>query len=69
MKMKLTIITIFAATSALLAAETNTPAPTLLTNSAPIIQVDLVEQARLVAEIGQEAAQGFHAETHARNLR
>ncbi|MBI2929074.1 MAG: hypothetical protein HYY24_25705 [Verrucomicrobia bacterium] len=62
------IITVFAATSALF-AETNSPVPTLLTNAVPVLQVDLVEQARLVAEIGQEAAKGFDAETHARALR
>lgn len=67
--MKMILITFFAATSALLAAETNSPAPTLLTNAVAISQVDFVEQARLVAEIGQEAAKGFDAETHAHGLR
>src|SRR5437588_4426161 len=67
--MKTTIITFFAAASALIAAETNSPAPTLPTNAASAIQVDLIEHARLVAEIGQEAAKGFDAETHARSLR
>jgi len=69
--MKTTIIafTFFAAASALFAAETNSNAPTLLTNAVPVLQVDLVEQARLVAEIGTEAAKGFDTEAHARSLR
>jgi hypothetical protein len=67
--MKLSIITLFAATTALIAAETNSPAPAPTTNSVPVIQVDLVEQARLVTEIGQEAAKGFDVEAHARSLR
>lgn len=67
--MKLMFIMFFAAASALFAAETNSPAPTPLTNAVPLIQTDLIEQARLVTEIGQEAAKGFDAETHARSLR
>ena len=66
--MKTTIIMLFA-TTALFAAETNSPAPTLPTNAVPALQVDLVEQARLVAEIGTDAAKGFDSETHARSLR
>jgi hypothetical protein len=67
--MKTTIITFFAATTALIAAETNSPSPSPTTNGVPVIQVDLVEQARLVTEIGQEAAKGFDVEAHARSLR
>lgn len=67
--MKAIIITNFAAATALFAAETNTVAPTSVTNVAPVLQVELVEQARLVAEIAKEASQGFDSETHARSLR
>lgn len=59
---------LFAAT-ALFAAEPNPTAPTPTTNTVPALQVDLAEQARLVAEIGTEAAKGFDTETYARSLR
>ena len=67
--MKTIIIVFFTAASALLAAETNSPAPTLLTNAVPALQIPIVEQAELVRQIGEEAAKGFDAETHARELR
>lgn len=63
------LITFFAAASALIAAETNSPAPTLLTNTAPALQIPIVEQAELVQQIGEEAAKGFDSVEHARSLR
>jgi hypothetical protein len=63
------ILTMLAATPALFAAETNAPAPSLLTNAMPALQVSLAEQADLVRQIGEDAARGFDAEAHARNLR
>lgn len=67
--MKTSIIIFFAAASALVAAETNSPAPTLLTNAVPALQIPIAEQAELVRQIGEEAAKGFDAETHAKELR
>lgn len=67
--MKATIIMFFAAAATLVAAETHTVAPTTVTNVEPVLQVELVEQARLVAEIAKEASHGFDSESHARSLR
>lgn len=63
------LITFFAAASALIAAETNSPAPSLLTNAAPVLQIPIVEQAELVQQIGEEAAKDFDSVEHARSLR
>jgi hypothetical protein len=67
--MKAIIIMYFVAATALFAAETNTVAPTSVTNLASVLQVELVEQARLVAEIAKEASHGFDSEDHAKSIR
>jgi hypothetical protein len=67
--MKMILITFFAAASALIAAETNSPAPTQMTNTASVLQIPIVEQAELVQQIGEEAAKGFDSVEHARSLR
>lgn len=62
-------ITFLVSTLVPLAAETNAVAPISVTNAPSTFQVELVEQARFVAEIAKEASQGFDSETHARSLR